>query len=322
MVKRRAAGFTLVELLVVISIIGILVGMLLPAVQNARARSRMATCQNNLRNISYACSQYLVAHKVIPVSFSPWAEGANPIPVRNGRGWIVGALAFMDGKNLQNFVESNGDFFASGGGGINSQADQNKEALATRFETLACPDDGDTMFLTTSHPDFIAGTQVAMTNYKGCIGDTPITGYASPPIFTDSTYTTPDCHNTNPCNGLFWRNSYQFAARWDRFGDGTSNTFMLGEDLPQFNQNSVWCYANGDWATCSIPLNYKPKNANPYDIANAMSFRSNHVGMANFAFADGQVRPIRDTISYSVYRALSTRDNRKVEPIVPALNDL
>lgn len=312
---RRAAGFTIVELLVVISIIGILIGLLLPAVQAARGRARVTQCQNNIKQIGTAVAQYLTSQRVIPISISPWSEGANPYPQRNGRGWIVGALGYMEGRNLQNALESKGDFFM--GGGLRDPATKNRDALAFRMQGLMCPDDGDMGGTTTSHPDF-PGILVGMTNYKGCIGDTRITIGGTPSIFPG---TEPDCHNTNPCNGLFWRNSYQFPGRWERFGDGTSNTFMIGEDVTRFNQNSVWCYANGDWATCSIPLNYMPKTPAPYDMANAMSFRSQHPGGANFCFADGKIKFIKDTISNLVYRALSTRDNRKVEQIIPQEDD-
>ncbi|MGE3406068.1 MAG: DUF1559 domain-containing protein [Pirellulales bacterium] len=313
--RIRRTGFTIVELLVVITIIGILIGMLLPAVQGARARSRVARCANNIRQLGTAVQQYLASQKVIPISISPWSEGANPYPQRNGRGWIVGALGYMESRNIQNALESKGDFFS--GGGLRDPAVKNRDALAFRIPGLACPDDGDTDATTTSHPDF-PGILVAMGNYKGCIGDTRITIGGVPSIFPG---TEPDTHATNPCNGLFWRNSYQFASRWERFGDGTSNTFMIGEDVMKYNQNSVWCYANGDWATCSIPLNYKPQTLAPYDQANSMSFRSNHMGGANFCFADGQVKFIKDTISHLVYRALSTRDNRKTEQIIPQESD-
>jgi prepilin-type processing-associated H-X9-DG protein len=104
-----------------------------------------------------------------------------------------------------------------------------------------------------------------------------------------------------------------FPKRWERFSDGTSQTFMVGEDLPQHNRNSVWCFADSDWATCSIPLNYKPEPPTPTDYVNVMSFRSNHPGGANFLYADGQVKFIKDDVSIRVYRAMSTRDNHKVE---------
>jgi prepilin-type processing-associated H-X9-DG protein len=158
---------------------------------------------------------------------------------------------------------------------------------------------------------------VRTTNYKGVIGDTRMGNSA---VHVNGT--TPDCHNTIGCNGLFYRNRYRERIAMHDILDGTSNTFMVGEDVPQQNQHSAWAFANGDYASCHAPLNYFNYNgppADPYRAADwpeKISFRSRHPGGAQFCFADGSVRYIRQTISHALYRSLSTR--KKGEPI-PAL---
>ncbi|MBY0527867.1 MAG: DUF1559 domain-containing protein [Gemmataceae bacterium] len=88
--------------------------------------------------------------------------------------------------------------------------------------------------------------------------------------------------------------------------DGTSNTFMIGEDIVKYNQHSTAYYSNGDYASCHIPLWVRPPD--PADWPNAMGFRSNHTGGANFCMADGSVHFVRDTIDMVLYRALATRN--------------
>src|ERR1019366_3401092 len=92
--------------------------------------------------------------------------------------------------------------------------------------------------------------------------------------------------------------------------DGTSNTFMIGEDIPEYDAHVAWFYDNGALATCAIPPNYNEgiKAGAPgiNDWQNVYSFRSRHVGGLNFAFADGTVRFIDQGIALPTYRALST----------------
>src|SRR5438270_116254 len=98
--------------------------------------------------------------------------------------------------------------------------------------------------------------------------------------------------------------------------DGTSTTFMIGEDIPVMNQHCDWVFFNHATGTCSIPLNNallagQPGYNNPGDWPNVYSFRSRHGGGANFAMADGSVRFVSDKIDINIYRALATWNGRE-----------
>src|SRR5262249_50144272 len=93
--------------------------------------------------------------------------------------------------------------------------------------------------------------------------------------------------------------------------DGTSNTFMIGEDIPDMNIHCAWAYSNHASGTCAIPLNNamlpgQPGYQNPGDWPDVYSFRSRHTHGANFAFVDGSVHFTGDSIDINVYRALAS----------------
>lgn len=313
---RRA--FTLVELLVVIAIIGILIALLLPAVQAAREAARRMHCTNNLKQIGLSIHNYHDVHKRLPISVSQWYEGPRPAkdPISGavnttGKGWIISILPFIEEQALYEKFEPafGGEFYF--GGGVRKPAVAG--AMKTVLSVLACPSDpaagGTTLKqfgLTGSDGGAASGqppVEAALTSYKGVLGDTRVGGASS--IHTASTM--PDCHGTVGCNGLFYRNNYQEPKRLKDITDGTAKTLMVGEDSPEHNQDSAAYYADGDWTSCHAPLNYLPIPPTPADYANVRSFRSKHPGGAQFCLADGSVQFLGETIDHSLYRALSTR---------------
>jgi prepilin-type N-terminal cleavage/methylation domain-containing protein/prepilin-type processing-associated H-X9-DG protein len=300
---HRARAFTVLELMVVIAIVGILIALLLPAIQFARESARRFKCANNLRQLSVAVHMYSDTHRVLPINVGPWSGQPGAQPQLSGKGWIVGVLPQLDEPALFDaFVTGlNGDFIS--GSGLKHPTC--REAMKTRLPTLQCPSDESVRHLSTQQFQW-NGIPVALTSYKGVIGDSKLGGWLC--VHNGS---VPDCHSAGGCNGLFFRTTYREPQRLADVRDGTSNTFMLGEDIPEHNFHSVAFYSNGDYASCHAPLNYFPDPPTPTNWWNVMSFRSRHNGGANFAFSDGGIRFISESIGHEAYRALSTKANNE-----------
>ena len=304
MIGRRPApprsAFTLVELLVVIAIIGILIALLLPAVQAARESARRSQCSNHLKQIGLAIHSYHDVHNRLPISISPWPEGSNQISRDlNGKGWIVSILPQMEKPALFDQLSRGfiGTFFPNSG--MNNPLI--RDAIKTRLPDLACPSDPDSHTTSTEQWQW-DGIEVARTSYKGVLGDARVGARSS--IHQG---TTPDCHSGSGCNGLFWRNDYQEPLSFAHITDGTSNTLMVGEDVPSQNNHSAAYYSNGDWNSCNGPINFFYYPPQPDLWWNVLTFRSLHPGGAQFVMGDGSVRFVPENIDYAMYRALSTR---------------
>jgi prepilin-type N-terminal cleavage/methylation domain-containing protein/prepilin-type processing-associated H-X9-DG protein len=342
-VARRA--FTLVELLVVIAIIGILVALLLPAVQAAREAARRMSCSNNLHNIGLAILNFENANKRIPYSadyrFEEFdnAEHSNWIGIPNGgkldpnnggpgvsgRGWIVEILPQMEEQALYDGIQAgletpdgrkSWSFSSPPTTGMG--VPELRDLLDDQLPWLACPSDPSAG--PSKEQFYWKPLYVGTTSYKGVLGDNVV--WPAETSHTDGTL--PDCHNNlnkNPetgrvegCNGLFWRTAYYFDLKLKNITDGQSKTLMVGEGVVSQDHHSAALFADGDWASCNVPLNFFLINEDEVESKwyEVRGFRSLHPGGAQFALADGSVQFVQESVDHSVYRAMATRSGGEV----------
>ena len=338
---RRAsrAAFTLVELLVVIAIIGVLVALLLPAVQAAREAARRMSCGNNLKNLALAAQNYESARKQFPASIPPTTQPCGGAELANydtgqieylgpnqcdrliaegasGKGWITEMLPYMEQQSLYSQFESSGAFTGTFnvGQGLLRNNDQARAARQTLLPIFSCPSDPSSKAISDGQRGFVGRKEsVATTNYKGVIGDTVV--LMDNPRWNSDWGAMPDCHDRIGCTGIFWRNSYFTPVKLKTVTDGTSNTFLIGEAVAELDAHSMAYYSDGDWASTSQQLNYVPQDTSRQWIYEnwweVRGFRSRHPGGVHFAMVDGSVHFVNEGIDHKLYRALSTRNREE-----------
>ncbi len=295
-------GFTLVELLVVITIIGVLMSLLLPAVQQIREAARRMSCANNIKQLGLAILNYETTHQVFPfgIAYDGPHDGTQIPPGTSltGKGWLVSVLPQLEQQAL--FDQMTPGFSGPMNSDEGMRSPQLRPFVKTVLPVFTCPSDGESERTSTEEFQW-KGIEVAVTNYKGCIGDTRMGGAG---------VGSPDCHTHARCPGLFWRHSYIFTQRIATVRDGASSTFMLGEDVPFYNHHSGAYYANGDYSSCHMPLNFFPADANYWP--ETIAFRSLHPGGANFCMVDGSAHFIIEGVDHNLYRALSTKHGEEI----------
>ena len=300
---RRRRAFTLVELLVVIAIIGILVALLLPAVQAAREAARRISCQNNMKQLGLSLHNYHDTHKALPPSRTS----------RPRHSWAPFLLPFIEQGNLYDQYNWH----------VNWDQPGNQPTIATQISTLRCPSaPGGTSRQDTVRPGILAAT----SDYA------PITGIAS--IVVRAGYIT----NTNLQGAMISGRWVRLAE----IIDGTSNTIFMGEDAgrpafwisggrgPQNNVpgNGNLSVSNGrvigaGWADTSnaIPLHtfrndgLRVPGPCPINCTNNNEAFSFHPGGVDTVFADGSVRFLAETIGIPTYAGLITRGGGEIVEI-------
>jgi len=293
--RRNAMAFTLVELLVVIAIIGILIALLLPAVQAAREAARRGQCTNHLKQLALGLANYEGSFKVFPPG-RLGCDGSGACTQdyeRVGTSGLVMLLPYVEQQALYDrFDFTNGPWSS-----VNTTwLTTNAEAIAKIVPTYVCPSDTSKPY-TDSPPS--SSTRGGTGNYAFVTGSYgPSSGISDSVKFQN--------------NGLFY---YLAAHRIADVTDGLSMTMFVGEVIETHTSNSsnIWSYA-GRHADCQRstdnPLNTPPEEGvvlTLYGLAVNGAFASRHPGGANFAFGDGHVSFLSETIDLATYRALSTR---------------
>lgn len=278
--RRNREGFTLVELLVVIAIIGILIGMLLPAVQQVRGAARRITCANNMRQMALAGLNFESAYQRFPAG--SMHEGTRNNRVDPGWGWKAQILPFMEQNNLADNFDFN----------LQMRDASHVDWLVTKVPTFFCPSDSELDDVLFESGGSVVQTR---TNYVGNGGGflNSFRGWGTSGLYSCLFGRTP----TKEFHG----------RKIAEISDGTSNSFFCGEVL-KYNFNwdaTAFGYNRKNGLICHTLSQMRSGDGllNPPDEASIAilrnSFSSNHAGGMNFVFCDGSTHFINDSIQHN-----------------------
>ena len=304
---RVARAFTLIELLVVVAIIGILIGMLMPAIQSVREAARRIQCANNVKQQVLAMHNFEGCHGRFPAGFT----------APQGAMWSAFILPFVEQANLFERLDLNGPWHGRDGKTNNTNVMQESLSL------FRCP----SASLDLAQYDPFAATDRSPSSYLACAsglnnresGERPWCGMEQVGGLPES-------------DGVFFLNS---ATRIAEIFDGSSNTVMLGESLPDQtllgmdysgNQQKVDHWHTGSEEVGGYPVDGQdsaevseclgstacPINSIMIDDApindKELSFGSLHPTGINMGYADGHIRFISEDVDSQVWSAIGTRE--------------
>ena len=293
-------GFTLVELLVVIAIIGVLVALLLPAVQSGRESARRASCANNLRQIGVALQSFHGDHQKLPPS-----RYFNGSPT-----WFAVILPYVEEQNLGHLWQLEEHFYA----------DVNRAARETSVGIFRCPSRGGSDLVVDSQGN--SGDIVTL----GAAGDYAGNAGSDDPGGPFPAYWWPDANGVLVTARMFFISGYP-DRRWQseisfrRITDGLSKTLLAGEKhIPFGNLDVQGSLYNGDnQSNCArVAGRDAPLAGTPADRTNCRTtgdcqncvcdnFGSPHAGICQFLFCDGHVSPLAVSIDVETLDRLATR---------------
>ena len=289
--RPSGRGFTLVELLVVIAIIGILIALLLPAVQAAREAARRMQCSNHLKQIGLGMHNYLTLHREY---FPPGSPGS---PARHGLFSYL--LPFMEQSVVYDDLDLDGNTFT-------------EPNRYTEIATYVCPSyPGET--LVENHAQALRNG--ALTTYQG-VGGVLRSGVE---------VTQSSAHGDMPHNGIF---RWGKVCRISGVTDGLSNTLAAGEFIQKDSQGQfsdhpgnvrAWILGSTDndaRGTYVFKVVEWPINAPVDRVADGVPYNhlpmgSKHPGGANFLVADGSVHFLSENMDLAAYQALATCDGEE-----------
>ena len=323
----RFLGFTLVELLVVIAIIGILIALLLPAVQAAREAARRMQCSNHLKQIGLAVHTYHDTHLVCPPG--AWHNSTTPGPqLGNGLSWRVFILPFIEQTALFEKIDFGPGGFDKTVGGV---ARYNLvQVKSVRVAGYLCPSSsypnvthGSSVPADSATSDMYAGHYHAMNGPIGTYEPPDVGAGQGVPRYPEDR--TGDAYSGAAYRGaLSSQTGIMLYAKSESFGaitDGTSNTLMVGEisgstcKLPGAVSGTNYdkCFDGASWirgqglaGTKSVVRGLNVLGA----YYNEIPYNGFHTGGVQFGLGDGSVRFVSDTIDlYTVLKRISSKND-------------
>jgi prepilin-type N-terminal cleavage/methylation domain-containing protein len=291
------SAFTLIELLVVVVIIGILIALLLPAVQYAREVARRSSCSNNLRQIGLALHNYAEQHRRLPssstsqIDFGVWSPNPKSFHLHS---WASMILPFLDQTPLYNQINFD----------VSALDTFNYGPAANRISAYRCPSYVGPFFSQSSLYTALS-PEYAIRNYAAMGGTTVGRFWQNP-------------------DGVFYARS---GTRIQDISDGTSATIFTTETREP--SAAVWidggtaAVVSRRYLETNSPLFFGPEtslNYHPYFVANGQGIdaeygpSSMHAGVVAHLFGDGAVHFLSEKIDSLVYDAMATRAGRDVVP--------
>jgi type II secretory pathway pseudopilin PulG len=289
-----------VELLVVIAIIGILVAMLLPAIQAARESARRAQCLNNFKQVGLACHNYLANKKRYPTGINMWEKGGcnNPEnkPSYSGFSWSAYIIPYLEERTIYDRMDLTAQY-------ADNKKPPNYEMGATFIQAYLCPSSTGRRTLvgccTGPYPGNgkLEGEDLAVTN---AVGVADSTSWACTDSGTLGAHEWPK----NDADGMMYHLS---NINTKNVTDGTSHTLMVGEVVNGLEDT----YSGFFWSSWNILHTRNGINAmKPYNftwLQAVGSFGSYHRGGCHLAFADGSSHFVSELVHPAVLAALTTR---------------
>jgi prepilin-type N-terminal cleavage/methylation domain-containing protein/prepilin-type processing-associated H-X9-DG protein len=309
--RRARSAFTLVELLVVIAIIGVLVALLLPAVQAAREAARRSQCTNNLKQNVLAILNFHDVKKHQPQYHAAIRPATTPYNYSQpGPVWTVLILPFMEQQALYNRFDKTVTMNDRRNSQQNAfQPDPPVRHIVGNYVCPSAESAGQPVFDRRNDAGGFNPEPALGLYYAASMGPTEpdecrfCTQASMRPLCCQAA----DYGTSNDSSTGMWGRS-DGIRMFKEVTDGLSNTFFLGETLPE------QCVYQGAWAVnfslagTQIPLNTFEICAQPPGCHQlGCGFKSAHPGGAHFAFGDGRVVFVSEAIDYLVYNALGTR---------------